>query len=363
MRSAAPRCLLGAWIFAVCSSAGSSGEVRPQIIWHRDYDIALSEAQLLDRPVLAYVTAKWCPACLRQERSTFLDKQVVKFLGESVVAIQVDADSSPELAQRLGAEKLPMSVMLSNDGVVIRRIEGYRPADSYLAELAESVKVSQRPGSASVAKNSPPREEPSAKPGRRAPLPRPDEIELAGHVERSAALRSEILLTMELSSNLMLDGHCPVSFVEAKKLTAGKPEYPIEHDGRTYWLASAEEVAKFERDPARYVPAMGGLCVVSLVDDKRAVDGATRIAAIYRGRLYLFANAEQRRRFQAAPKQYADSDLAINGVCPVCRIDHEVEVEGTAEHRTTFQGLFYRFDSPEHLRLFLAAPERYLQTP
>jgi YHS domain-containing protein/thiol-disulfide isomerase/thioredoxin len=363
MRSAAPRCLLGAWIVVICSSAAPSGEVRPQIIWHRDYDIAVSEAKLLDRPVLAYVTAKWCPACLRQERSTFLDKQVVKFLGESVVAVYVDADSSPELAQRLGAEKLPMSVMLSDDGVVMRRIEGYRPAESYLTELAESIKVFQRPESASVVKNSPAREEPSARPGRRAPLSRPDEIELAGHVERSAALRAEVVLSVELSSNLMLDGNSPVTFLDAKKLTAGKPEFPVEHDGRTYWLADAAELAKFERDPARYVPAMGGLCVVSLVDDNVEVDGVTRIAAIYHGRLYLFANLEKRRRFQAEPRRYADNDLANNGACPVCRIDHAIEIEGSAEHRTTFQGLLYRFDSPEHLHEFLADPERYLQTP
>lgn len=363
MCSAAPRCLLGAWIVLVCSSAEPSGEVRPQIIWQRDFEIGLSEAQLLDRPVLAYVTAKWCPACLRQERTTFLDKQVVKFLGESVVAIQVDADSSPELAQRLGAVRLPMSVVLSKDGAVIRRIEGYRPAEGYLAELAESIKPFQRPVSANVVKISPLRGKSNSLPTRRTPLPRTDEIELTGHTERPAAPRAEIVLTVELNSNLMLDGSCPVTLLEAKKLTAGNPEYQVEYDGRTYWLAGADEFAKFELDPARYVPAMGSLCVVSLVDSGLKIDGVSRSAAIYRGRLYLFANSEQRRRFQAEPKRYADSDLRLDGICPVCWIDHELNVDGSGEYRTTFQGILYRFDTPEHRRAFLAAPRRYIQTP
>ena len=363
MRSAAPRCLLAACIILVCSSAAPSGEVRPQIIWHRDYDIALSEAQLLDRPILAYVTAKWCPACLRQERSTFVDKHVVKFLGESVVALQVDADASPELAQRLGAERLPMSVVLSKDGTIVRRIEGYQPAEGYLAALEETIKPLQPKSPAGLVKNPPSREQPNVFASRQTPAPRGDEIELASHTARSAAQRSEIILGLELNSNLMLDGHCPVTFVEAKKLVAGKPEQSIEYDGRTYWLAGADELAKFEHDPDRYAPVMGGLCVVSLAEDDRKIDGLTRFAAMYRGRLFLFANSEQRRRFQIQPKRYADSDLAINGNCPVCRADHELNVEGTVEQRTTFQAQLYRFDTPEHRRLFLAAPQRYLQTP
>lgn len=363
MRSAAPRCLLGAWIIIVCSSAGPSGEVRPQIVWHRDYDIALSEAQLLDRPVLAYVTTKWCPACLRQERSTFRDKQVVKFLGESVVAVHVDADASPELAGRLGAERLPLSVLLSKDGTVVRRIEGYRPAEGYLAELAENIKPLQPTMPANVAKNSPSRQEPNALPSQRTPQPHTEEIELASHTSQSVALRSEITLGLDICSILMLDGNCPVTLVETKKIAAGKPECSIEYDSRTYWLAGPNELAKFEHDPDRYAPATGGLCVVSLADDNRKVDGLTRFAAIYRGRLYLFANSEQRRRFQIQPNRYADGDLAIHGVCPVCRSDHDLNVEGTAEHRTNFDGQLYRFDTPEHRRMFLAAPRHYTEAP
>jgi YHS domain-containing protein/thiol-disulfide isomerase/thioredoxin len=363
MRLAAPRCLLGACIIVVCISAGQASEIRPQIIWHRDYDIALAEAQLLDRPVLAYVTAKWCPACLRQERSTFLDRQVVKFLGESVVAVQVDADASPELAQQLGAERLPLMVLLAKDGSILRRIEGYRPAEGLLADLSAHIKPARTKSPTNVAKKSS-RTEPNALPNLETPAPtRAEDIELASHTARSVAMHSGITLGLELSSNLMLDGHCPVTFVGSKKLTAGKPEHSIEYDGRTYWLAGENELAKFEHDPVRYAPAMGGSCVVSWIDDERQIDGLTRFAAIYRGRLYLFANSEQRRRFQNQPKRYADSDVAIGGTCPVCRMDHESTVDGTAEHRATFDGRLYRFDSPEHCRIFLAAPRQYVETP
>jgi YHS domain-containing protein/thioredoxin-related protein len=362
MRLAAPRCLLGACIIVVCCSAVRAGEARSQVVWHRDYGIAVSEAQLLDRPVLVYVTAKWCPACLRLERSTFLDKQVVKFLGESVVAVQVDADASPELAQQLGAERFPLVVLLGKDGTVLRRIEGYRPAEGFLSDLAEHVKPQRPKSSANVAKKSS-REEPDASPNLQAAATRPEDIELASHTARTIALHPQITLGLELSSNLMLDGHCPVTFVDAKKLKAGAAEYSIEYDGRTYWLAGANERAKFEHDPDRYAPAMGGSCAVSFVDDDRQVNGLTRFAAIYRGRLYLFADSEQRRKFQAQPRRYADSDLAMRGTCPVCRVDHEMSVDGTAEHRAIFDGQLYRFDSPEHRRMFLAAPRHYVEIP
>jgi YHS domain-containing protein/thiol-disulfide isomerase/thioredoxin len=361
MRLAAMRCIMGAWIVLVYGSVGPSGEVRPQIIWHRDFDIAISEAQILDRPVLAYVTTKWCPACLRHERTTFVDKRVVKFLGESVVAVQVNADSSPELAQRLGAEKYPTTVLLTKDGSVIGRIEGYRPAEGFLAEIAASIVPLQKTRS-SVAKNSTLLGESTAVRGPRLGQSRKGEIDLAVHNNQSASRHTEVILTVDFSSNLILEGSCPVTFVQAKKLATGNPEFSIEYDGRTYWFASPDALSSFNRDPIRYAPAMGGLCVVSLVDDGVEIEGLKRFAAIYRGRFYLFASSEQRRRFQIHPIRYANHDLVADGHCVVCRTEHEQPVEGTADHQTMLGGLLYRFDTPGHRDMFLAAPHRYSES-
>ena len=311
MHRLATRMILGAWIVLISCSAGPLKDSGSQINWHRDYEIALSEAKLLDRPVLAYITARWCPASLRLEHSTFLDKRVVKLLRDSFVVVQLDADTCPELAKRLGVEKPPVSIVLSKDGRAQGRIEGYQPTETYLAELSKFIKPIDPIASINAVKKS---SSWSKAPDEREPekptVPR-DEIKLTSLAERQQSATDRAPLTTERGADPMLEGNCPVTMQERKKLVQGLPEFQLQHDGRTYRFAGAEELAKFKLDPARYVPVMCGRCVVSSVDEQFDTEGIARYAAIYRGRLYIFAGAEQRRRFQTDPKRYADCDTTV----------------------------------------------------
>lgn len=83
-----------------------------------------------------------------------------------------------------------------------------------------------------------------------------------------------------------LQGFSPVSYFEGRA-EQGSALFAVEHEGVTYHLAHARQVATFRENPGKYVPAYGGWCAFGMsVDDKFPVDPTA--FAIVDGRLLLF---------------------------------------------------------------------------
>src|SRR5207249_2385629 len=61
-----------------------------------------------------------------------------------LVAIRTDADTTPELVETWGVDRLPTAVLISTDGSVLGKIEGYRPAEKYLSELTALLGASKQ---------------------------------------------------------------------------------------------------------------------------------------------------------------------------------------------------------------------------
>ena len=61
---------------------------------------------------------------------------------------------------------------------------------------------------------------------------------------------------------LGLHGYDPVSYFDVGGAAPrpGLPEHRLDHDGVVYRFASADNLATFQADPARYEPAHGGWC-------------------------------------------------------------------------------------------------------
>ena len=83
-----------------------------------------------------------------------------------------------------------------------------------------------------------------------------------------------------------IEGYSPVSYFEGEA-ERGSALFAVEHDGVTYHLTGAAQVAKFRAEPGKYVPAFGGWCAFGMsVEDKFPVDPTC--FSIVDGRLYLF---------------------------------------------------------------------------
>jgi YHS domain-containing protein len=102
-----------------------------------------------------------------------------------------------------------------------------------------------------------------------------------------------------------LDGFCPVTLAEQASWTEGRAQWGVQHRGRTYLFAGANEQQRFLANPDRYAPALAGDDVVLAFEAGNQIPGQRRYGVTYQGRIYLFSTLETRSRFAANPQAYA----------------------------------------------------------
>ncbi len=156
-----------------------------------------------------------------------------------------------------------------------------------------------------------------------------------------------------------LEGYCPVSLKTMHKWVKGDPSIKTVFDGHAYHFAMKDAKGMFLKNPAKYVPVLGGDCAVSLVKMNKRVPGNIRHAVNHKGRLFLFANEKAKKMFAADPKTYANADLALGGNCVVCLVDIKRAVPGKPEFTVFHKGLRYLFPSAKQRDQFLANPKKY----
>jgi YHS domain-containing protein len=161
--------------------------------------------------------------------------------------------------------------------------------------------------------------------------------------------------------NRAMAGYCPVTIKAQGLWQRGKSSYKSTFDGKVYFLLGPEELTAFKANQLEFVPVLGGDSVVSYADEYDRVAGSVFHAVLYKDRLYLFTNAEERKIFAANKDKYTDADLALQGGCIVSRVEEKQEVEGKAAFETLYLGLRYRFVTQEYLDKFLADPKVYAE--
>ena len=100
---------------------------------------------------------------------------------------------------------------------------------------------------------------------------------------------------------LGVHGVDPVVLSSAKAVAEGNAAHTVVHDGVAYYFASPITAARFQGDPALYLPQYGGFCAYAVALGRK-LDGDPRFADIVDGKLYLFVNAV------AFEKYLADKD-------------------------------------------------------
>jgi YHS domain-containing protein len=156
-------------------------------------------------------------------------------------------------------------------------------------------------------------------------------------------------------------GYCPVTLRRDGAWVRGRYDYRIEFGDLVFLAAGPRERDALEADPAKFVPALGGDCVVTYVARDERVRGSVYHAFEYDGRLFLFADAERKAVFKASPDKYASADWAAAGLCVVTRTEEGRDVQGMAEHATWRQGKLYRFAGADQKQKFLANADKYAE--
>ena len=104
-------------------------------------------------------------------------------------------------------------------------------------------------------------------------------------------------------TGLALGGYDPVGYFISGEPTEGNDHFQYDWAGTTWVFANEGNLAAFRDAPSIYAPAFGGRCAYSIANG-RPTEGDPRFFIIFRGRLLLFANAENGEAFKGSPGQF-----------------------------------------------------------
>lgn len=101
-----------------------------------EYEAALARAKQEQKLLLIDFRADWCAPCKKMEKNTWTDEGVCGWLKENALAIQIDIDEKPELAEQFQIKRIP-AVIAIKGGAEFDRSIGYKDAANFLAWLRD----------------------------------------------------------------------------------------------------------------------------------------------------------------------------------------------------------------------------------
>lgn len=140
-------------IAALSQMTATAEQKKEDIAWKGSMQQAQQEAKRTGKPILVKFHAKWCGAC-KQLASQTLSKPAVVRETQKWVAVQVDVDKAPEIAQKYGVTALPTVAFLRPDGRLSTSFVGFRDAGETVkimrtayAKTKTPAQVASTPGS------------------------------------------------------------------------------------------------------------------------------------------------------------------------------------------------------------------------
>lgn len=88
-------------------------------------------------------------------------------------------------------------------------------------------------------------------------------------------------------SHIALQGYSPVSYLDLGLAQRGSAAYKSEHNGLKYFFTSAEQKARFDANPEKYLPQYGGWCATGIAVGAHFRTDPNKFL-VRNGKLYLF---------------------------------------------------------------------------
>jgi len=85
------------------------------------------------------------------------------------------------------------------------------------------------------------------------------------------------------------DGYDVVSYFSAKP-QEGSAKFIVKYQGINYYFLNAQNKAKFQQTPSKYLPQYGGYCAFAMGDYGEKVEVNPKTYKIVNAKLYLFYN-------------------------------------------------------------------------
>lgn len=111
------------------------GEDLKSIRWEQEPRLAAERSKESHRPVMLYVAAESCGFCRKLEKTAWADPAVTQLIHDRYIPLKIDGMRQPRLVQALEIDGFPAVIVLSPDGVILGRVDGYVGAREMLSRL------------------------------------------------------------------------------------------------------------------------------------------------------------------------------------------------------------------------------------
>ena len=116
-------------------AADDSSGVHDMWIEH-DYEAAAAKAKAEGKMILVDTFTDWCAQCKELDEKTWPDPTVVDWIRNNAIAVRIDTEKvRPDLAKSMGVSAYPTIILLTADGVEIRRLNGFHKPEKMLEWL------------------------------------------------------------------------------------------------------------------------------------------------------------------------------------------------------------------------------------
>jgi len=108
-----------------------------QIVWARSLSEATGKARSGDKLIITDVYTDWCGWCKEMDVKTWSHPAVIE-RSEKYVFLKLNAETEPDgvaLQKKFGVVSYPTVLLLDSRGEEFERLEGYLPAEEFLANL------------------------------------------------------------------------------------------------------------------------------------------------------------------------------------------------------------------------------------
>jgi len=117
---------------------------RQLFTWVAWSDEAFARAKREHRFIILDCAAEWCHWCHVMDETTYMDPEIGRILSNRFVAIKVDIDTRPDLAERYGDWGWPATVIFSPDAEELGKFRGYLAPNELKSALADIENVNPK---------------------------------------------------------------------------------------------------------------------------------------------------------------------------------------------------------------------------
>jgi thioredoxin-related protein len=144
-----------ACLVALLVSVGTAGA--QDVRWRTDFAAARKEAAASGKPMLLDFGTEACMWCRKMDATTLRDRAVVDAINARFIAVKVDGERDERLTQAVGVQAFPTLAIVSAEGKVVAKHEGYADVPKMMSILRQApaaapVKEQARPAPAPLAR-------------------------------------------------------------------------------------------------------------------------------------------------------------------------------------------------------------------